>query len=145
MTPLLHLGLETAKQKKGAPEMATPSLDFRKRAETGKTRFAQTVSRLFSARLRKFKAPSRAGKSKAKPTVNEGERQDSVGAWCVVRGAWCVVRGAERECECEAGGWQRAIGNTRRSSALAIDGVLYPCPRWRLEFLLQGGKREEAV
>ena len=41
--------------------MATPSLNFRNRAETGKTRCAQTVSRLFSARLQKFKAPSRAG------------------------------------------------------------------------------------
>ena len=40
--------------------MATHPLNFRNRAETGKTRFAQTVSRLFSARLRKFKAPSRA-------------------------------------------------------------------------------------
>jgi len=47
--------------------MATPSLNFRNRAETGKTRFAQTVSRLVSARLRKFKAPSRAGTSTAKP------------------------------------------------------------------------------
>ncbi|WP_324826405.1 hypothetical protein, partial [Ralstonia pickettii] len=36
-------------------------LNFHNRAETGKTRCAQTVSRLFSARLRKFKAPSRAG------------------------------------------------------------------------------------
>ena len=36
-------------------------LNFRNRAETGKTRFAQTVPRLFSARLQKFKAPSRAG------------------------------------------------------------------------------------
>jgi hypothetical protein len=35
--------------------MATPSLDFCNRAETGKTRFAQTVSRLFSARLQKSK------------------------------------------------------------------------------------------
>ena len=75
-----------SKQKKGAPEMATPSLNFRNRAETGKTRFAQTVSRLFSARLRKFKAPSRAGTSKAKPMGNEGERQDLVGAWCGTRG-----------------------------------------------------------
>ena len=49
--------------------MATPSLNFRNRAETGKTRFAQTVSRLVSARLRKFKAPSRAGTSTAKPLV----------------------------------------------------------------------------
>ena len=48
--------------------MATHPLNFRNRAETGKTRCAQTVSRLFSARLRKFKAPSRAGTSKAKPT-----------------------------------------------------------------------------
>ncbi|WP_311975669.1 hypothetical protein [Ralstonia mannitolilytica] len=58
-----------SKQKKGAPEMATPSLDFCNRAETGKTRFAQTVSRLFSARLQKSKAPSRAGTSTATPSV----------------------------------------------------------------------------
>ena len=44
--------------------MATPSLNFRNRAENGKTRFAQTVPVLFSARLRKFKAPSRAGTAK---------------------------------------------------------------------------------
>ncbi|MBA9879729.1 hypothetical protein D7S74_20875 [Ralstonia pickettii] len=44
-------------------------LDFCNRAETGKTRCAQTVSRLFSARLQKSKAPSRAGKSKATPSV----------------------------------------------------------------------------
>jgi hypothetical protein len=42
--------------------MATPSLNFRNRAEKGKTRCAQTVPLLFSARLQKFKAPSRAGK-----------------------------------------------------------------------------------
>ncbi len=36
-------------------------LNFCNRAEAGKTRFAQTVPRLFSARLHKFKAPSRAG------------------------------------------------------------------------------------
>ena len=58
-----------SKQKKGAPEMATHPLNFRNRAETGKTRCAQTVSRLVSARLRKFKAPSRAGTSTAKPLV----------------------------------------------------------------------------
>ena len=49
--------------------MATPSLNLCNRAETGKTRFAQTVSRLASARLRKFKAPSRAGTSTAKSLV----------------------------------------------------------------------------
>jgi hypothetical protein len=49
--------------------MATPSLNFRNRAEAGQTRFAHTVSRLFSARLQKFKAPSRAG---AKQTVEHG-------------------------------------------------------------------------
>ena len=48
--------------------MATHPLNFRNRAEAGKTRFAQTVPRPFSARLRKFKAPSRAGTSKAKPS-----------------------------------------------------------------------------
>ena len=53
-----------SKQKKGAPEMATPSLNFRNRAENGKTRCAQTVPVLFSARLRKSKAPSRAGTAK---------------------------------------------------------------------------------
>ncbi|MVY67476.1 ABC transporter permease, partial [Escherichia coli] len=36
-------------------------LNLCNRAETGKTRSAQTVPRLFSARLQKFKAPSRAG------------------------------------------------------------------------------------
>jgi len=41
--------------------MATHPLNFCNRAEAGKTRFAQTVPRLFSARLQKFKAPSRAG------------------------------------------------------------------------------------
>ena len=46
--------------------MAKDSLNLRNRAEVGKTRFAQTVPHLFSARLRKFKAPSRAG---AKQTV----------------------------------------------------------------------------
>ena len=40
--------------------MATHPLNWCNRAETGKTRCAQTVSRLFSARLQKFKAPSRA-------------------------------------------------------------------------------------
>jgi len=40
--------------------MAKDSLNLRNRAEAGKTRFAQTVPGLFSARLRKFKAPSRA-------------------------------------------------------------------------------------
>ncbi|ATG22594.1 hypothetical protein CO705_22265 [Ralstonia pickettii] len=35
-----------SKQKKGAPEMAKDSLNFRKRAEAGKTRFAQTVPHL---------------------------------------------------------------------------------------------------
>ena len=40
--------------------MATHPLNLRNRAETGKTRCAQTVPRLFSARLHKFKAPSRA-------------------------------------------------------------------------------------
>jgi hypothetical protein len=49
-----------SKQKKGAPEMATHSLNLHNRAEMGKTRCAQTVPHLFSARLRKFKAPSRA-------------------------------------------------------------------------------------
>ena len=49
--------------------MAKDSLNLRNRAETGKTRFAQTVPRLFSARLHKFKAPSRAGTSTAKPLV----------------------------------------------------------------------------
>jgi hypothetical protein len=58
-----------SKQKKGAPEMAKDSLNLRNRSENGKTRFAQTVPVLFSARLRKFKAPSRAGTSKAKPVV----------------------------------------------------------------------------
>ena len=54
--------------------MATPSLDFCDRAVAGKTRFAQTVPRLFSARLRKFKAPSRQDvkgkrrKTKANPS-----------------------------------------------------------------------------
>nr|WP_279629183.1 efflux transporter outer membrane subunit [Ralstonia insidiosa] len=57
----LSLSCQRKEAKKGAPEMATPPLNFCKRAETGKTRFAQTVSRLFSARLQKFKAPSRAG------------------------------------------------------------------------------------
>jgi hypothetical protein len=47
--------------------MAKASLNFRNRAEKGKTRFAQTVPLLFSARLRKFKAPSRAG---AKQTID---------------------------------------------------------------------------
>ena len=49
--------------------MATPSLNLCNRAEMGKTRFAQTVPHLFSARLHKFKAPSRAGTSTAKPLV----------------------------------------------------------------------------
>ena len=49
-------------------------LNFRNRAGKGKTRFAQTVSLPFSARLQKFKAPSRAQTSKAKPTQDEGER-----------------------------------------------------------------------
>ncbi|HWV05079.1 hypothetical protein, partial [Ralstonia sp.] len=49
---------------KCAPEMAKDSFNFRNRAEAGKTRCAQTVPRLFSARLQKLKAPSRAGKSK---------------------------------------------------------------------------------
>jgi hypothetical protein len=60
-----------SRQRKGAPEMATPSLNFHKRAETGKTRFAQTVSRLFSAHLQKFKAPSRAERQKKRPTPRE--------------------------------------------------------------------------
>ena len=46
--------------------MAKDSLNLRNRAEVGKTRFAQTVPHLFSARLRKFKAPSRAQTSKEK-------------------------------------------------------------------------------
>ena len=49
--------------------MATPSLNLCNRAENGKTRFAQTVPVLSSARLHKFKAPSRAGTSTAKPLV----------------------------------------------------------------------------
>ena len=87
-----------SKQKKGAPEMAKASLNFRNRAETGKTRCAQTVPRLFSARLRKFKAPSRAGTSKAKPTRCGGERQ--------------------------CGRVGHAEGMTRRSRARAKDGLL---------------------
>ena len=39
-------------------------LNFHNRAENGKTRCAQTVPVLFSARLRKSKAPSRAGTAK---------------------------------------------------------------------------------
>ncbi len=106
-----------SKQKKGAPEMATPSLNFHNRAETGKTRCAQTVSRHISARLRKFKAPSRAGKSKAKPAEYNGERQSTL-----------IVRCAQR--------------HPRRSRALARDCLLFRCPMRRLEFLLQGGKRK---
>jgi hypothetical protein len=60
-----------SKQKKGAPEMATHPLNLCNRAETGKTRFAQTVPRLVSARLQKFKAPSRAGKANSRlPTLH---------------------------------------------------------------------------
>ncbi|WP_316875780.1 hypothetical protein, partial [Ralstonia edaphi] len=60
-TDLLFFVLpKKSKQKKGAPEMAKNSLNLRNRAKVGKTRFAQTVPHLFSARLRKFKAPSRA-------------------------------------------------------------------------------------
>ena len=61
-----------SKQKKGAPEMAKDSLNLRNRAEVGKTRFAQTVPHLFSARLRKFKAPSRAQRQKKKANPSRG-------------------------------------------------------------------------
>ena len=64
----LSLSCQRKSAKKGAPEMATPSLNLCNRAEAGKTRFAQTVPGLFSARLHKFKAPSRAGT--ATPSVN---------------------------------------------------------------------------
>jgi len=55
--------------KERRAEMAKDSFNFRNRAESGKTRCAQTVPRLFSARLRKLKAPSRAGTSTTKPVV----------------------------------------------------------------------------
>ena len=72
-TDLLFFVLpKKSKQKKGAPEMATHPLNFRNRAETGKTRCAQTVSRLVSARLRKFKAPSRAQRQKKKANPSRG-------------------------------------------------------------------------
>jgi hypothetical protein len=61
-----------SKQKKGAPEMAKDSLNLRNRAENGKTRCAQTVPVLFSARLRKFKAPSRAQRQKRKANPSRG-------------------------------------------------------------------------
>jgi hypothetical protein len=58
---LLSLSCQRKSAKKGAPDAANRSLNFHNRAEKGKTRFAQTVPLLFSARLQKFKAPHRAG------------------------------------------------------------------------------------
>ena len=113
--------------------MATPSLNLCNRAETGKTRFAQTVPRLFSARLHKFKAPSRAGTSTAKPLGCM--RCQALVCCCVLLcfartpllGLLAVLRVLSRTyyCVCASmvGRWS---------------------PRWRLEFLLQGGKRGEA-
>ncbi len=121
-----------SRQKKGAPKMATPSLNLCNRAEAGKTRCAQTVPRLFSARLQKFKAPSRAGTSTAKPFV------------CVsCRGPVCcsVLLRFARTPPLFFAGFASSLAVQARLR-LYFDGVAVPCPRWRLEFLLQGGKRK---
>ncbi|WP_439013892.1 hypothetical protein, partial [Ralstonia holmesii] len=55
--------------------MAKDSLNLCRREGKGKTRCAQTVSLPFSSLQQKFKAPSKAGKSKAKPSQRQPKRQ----------------------------------------------------------------------
>ncbi len=207
--------------------MATPSLNFRNRAENGKTRFAQTVPVLFSARLRKFKAPSRAGTAKPAghrpgrclpPSVEAqnpgiGVRNVNVGVPNLTAEARNlnvgvrVLHSRRSEPRCRSLRTAKLRFRTPKSAfrtsklkfrtskskfrtsrsksqpskarveQLEVrvpnfevgpqipksqhehgartgvlthqrqyhDGVAVPCPRWRLEFLLQRGKRGEAV
>ncbi|WP_167310005.1 hypothetical protein [Ralstonia mannitolilytica] len=58
-----------SKQKKGAPDAATPSLNLcRKEGEEANSLRSNSLLS-FSSLQHKFKAPHRAGKSKAKPSI----------------------------------------------------------------------------
>ena len=81
---VLHLLLETAKQKKGAPEMATPSLDFcRGEGREANSLRSDSLPSLSSPQ-QKSKAPSRAQRQKKRPTL--------------ARLAFVVLAGAQMVC-----------------------------------------------
>ncbi|MGI4784588.1 MAG: hypothetical protein ACRYGN_22700, partial [Janthinobacterium lividum] len=69
---VLHLLLETAKQKKGAPEMATPSLDFcRGEGREANSLRSDSLPSLYYPQ-QKYKAPSRAQRQKKKANPSRG-------------------------------------------------------------------------
>ena len=73
-----------SKQKKGAPEMAKASLNFRNRAEAGKTRCAQTVPRLFPPAYENSRRHQGLNVKRERPTHREvglcrlGRRRDGL-------------------------------------------------------------------
>ena len=89
--------------------MATPSLNLCNRAENGKTRCAQTVPVIFSARLHKFKAPSRAGT--AKPAGHRPWR-------CVL--VSCSCRGTQPRNRSELQSWSAEPQNWRSKTSNSL-------------------------
>jgi len=103
LTHFLCLAKESKQRKARPPKMATHPLNLCNRAETGKTRCAQTVPRLFSARLHKFKAPSRAGTSKAK-RQRQRPHPRGIGGFALPRGVAGVRVGGQPVISCRSGG-----------------------------------------